>query len=459
MYKTTEELLKAARRSVLYEYVWSPDEILVRTFLEELQYREKRGVKKRSVNHYQDYLYYIATDGRLARVPNTMKNPLGTKLIKEKTLMYDSYGLLRAEEVINKGQFVRVRPLLEELDRRGDWSTSVKERIADFLDGGSECTMTIDKNFYDAYEPEYDEDFCLEGDLVTSTSCMSEQGGAAESFYGNIEGCSVCRFENADGEQVGRCIVYEHEGIRHFIRIYAKKQYARCALRLLRREMKEGDLFGRNESIPNLRLKTNFDSETRVMYLDGEYYALDIDSMSIVNTRSHHYDLRLHSTENEYLWDYLDDEGYVSCPECGKWFCRDNGVYAGEDYYCCDDCAENAGCERCAECGEWINDDNGWEYEGEWFCSKSCLRERGLAVCRYCHTVEKEEDMIMVNGYHYCDEKCARNDGNYKCEGCGDWKYTLHKDSTTGEMICDTCGYNRGLVMGFIKKDEEVKND
>lgn len=459
MYNTTDELLKVARRSIFYNLVWATDEVLVRCLFDELQCREKRSVKKRSTNHYQDWLYYIATDGRLARVPNTMKNPLGTRLIKEKTLMYDNYGLLRAEEVIDKGQFVRVRPLLDELDPAGRWNEEVKDRIASFLDGGKECKMVIDREFGLAYEPEYDEDFCLEGDLVTSQSCMSGQGDAAESFYGNIDGCYVVRFENDDGEQVGRCIMYEYEGQRHFIRIYAYKDYARCALRLLRKEMKEGDLFGRCERIPNMKLKAHFDCDTSIMYLDGEYYALNVETMTIVNTRDYPYTLRLTSTGNENLWDYLDEEGFVSCPECGDWFRRDDGIYAGEDYYCCEDCAESAGCVRCAECGEFVSNDDCYEYEGETFCSKSCLSRRGLRVCRRCWKVIPEDEAQYINGNCYCCEECAVKDGNYKCEACGEWRYTLRRDITTGQMICEMCANERGLELGYVAKQEEVKND
>ena len=104
-----DELRKLSRTSILTGKTgWSREEIPVRCFMEELEYRQKRGVKKRSVNHYQDWLYYIAYNGRLARVPNTAKNPLGKKLIKSNTMYYDDYGLLRADDIIPQGTIVNI---------------------------------------------------------------------------------------------------------------------------------------------------------------------------------------------------------------------------------------------------------------------------------------------------------------------------------------------------------------
>ena len=132
MLNTTEELLKLARLQILSGNISVKSETLVRCFFDELKWRQKRNVKRKSTNHYQDWLYYIAYDGRLARVINTAKNPQGTRLLREKTLFKDGYGLLRAKKEIPQGQFVKTRPLLAELDPNNRWDEDLKEDIATY---------------------------------------------------------------------------------------------------------------------------------------------------------------------------------------------------------------------------------------------------------------------------------------------------------------------------------------
>lgn len=463
MLNTTEELLKLARLQILSGNISVKPETLVRCFFDELKWRQKRNVKRKSTNHYQDWLYYIAYDGRLARVINTAKNPQGTRLLREKTIYKDGYGLLRAEKEIPQGQFVKTRPLLAELDPNNRWDEDLKEDIATYLDGGKQCYMTIDHDFESAYMPDYDEDFCLEGDLVSCYSCMSGQGDYAQEFYGGIDGCSVVRFENDDGEQVGRCIMYEYNGIRHFIRIYAYRDYARCALRLLRAEMKEGDLFGRDEAIPDMRLHTNWSSDTHTMYLDGGEYAVNINDNTVVNRRDRHWDLDFKDTGNDELSEYYDDCGYDCCCYCGEWFRKDDGVWANDCVYCCEDCAESDGNHRCEHCGEWQDGRHeGYEIDGCWYCSLECAEEEGWRRCNECgEWIGDNEDYLEIDGEIYCNEHCAEKYGYVKCSKCGEYVMNPHTN-TRGEPLCVDCAMEYGYELRYYKPrktNKEVKND
>lgn len=463
MLNTTEELLKLARLQILSGNVSVKSETLVRCFFDELKWRQKRNVKRKSTNHYQDWLYYIAYDGRLARVINTAKNPQGTRLLREKTIYKDGYGLLRAEKEIPQGQFVKTRPLLAELDPNNRWDEDLKEDIATYLDGGKQCYMVIDHDFESAYEPDYDEDFCLEGDLVSCYSCMSGQGEYAQEFYGGIDGCSVVRFENDEGEQVGRCIMYEYNGIRHFIRIYAYRDYARCALRLLRAEMKEGDLFGRDEAIPDMRLHTNWSNDTHIMYLDGGEYAVNINDGTVVNRRDRHWDLDFKDTSNDELSEYYDDCGYDCCCYCGEWFRKDDGVWANDCVYCCEDCAESDGNHRCEHCGEWQDGRHeGYEIDGCWYCSIECAEEDGWRRCNECgEWIGDNEDYLEIDGEIYCNEDCAEKYGYVKCSKCGEYVLNPHTN-TRGEPLCVDCAMEYGYELRYYKPrktNKEVKND
>lgn len=465
MLNTTEELLKLARLQILSGNVSVKSETLVRCFFDELKWRQKRNVKRKSTNHYQDWLYYIAYDGRLARVPNTAKNPQGMRLLREKTIFKDGYGLLRAEKEIPQGQFVKIRPLLTELDPNNRWDEDLKDDIATYLDGGKQCSMVIDHDFETAYMPDYDEDFCLEGDLVSSYSCMSGQGEYAQEFYGAIEGCSVVRFENDEGEQVGRCIMYEYNGVRHFIRIYAYREYARCALRLLRAEMKEGDLFGRDESIPNMCLHTNWRNDTHTMYLDGSYYGVNINTNSVVNIRDLNWDLKFKETGNDELAEYYHDNHYEQCCYCGEWFNENDGVWTNDCLYCCDDCAESDGNRRCEHCGEWESGrDRGYEIDGCWYCCENCAEEEGWRRCNECGEWHGEnEEMLEIDGDYYCNEHCAEKYGYVKCSKCGEYikSWMSHKTST-GKWLCQSCAGDNGYELRYYKPrktNKEVKND
>ena len=439
-----------------------PDECLVRAFMRELEYREKRKCKKGDSQGYNGWLYYISKNNRLARVPNNARKRIGDKLIKKKLLFLDEYGLLRAKDEISvktvgyDGIYVKHRSLIDELSR-GNWSDRVIERISEYLDGTLDCTMVIDKAFDVAYEPEYDDDFCLEGDLVTGQSCMSEYPSEAQEFYGGIDDCYVCRFENGKGDQVGRCIMYKYGDIRHFIRIYAKRDYARCALRLLRQEMNEQDLFGRSEYIPDLRLRTNWDTDTPCMYLDGNSYGIAWDDGFYITTNGIS-DLK--HTGCDSLKDVLEEDDCWSCDHCGSWYGdRDNHICVDGYCYCCEDCAESEGYRQCDHCGEWKLEEDMYSTDGNYYCCEDCAESEGYVFCNCCHELIKGDDYIQIDYHKFCSEDCAHVNGYDKCEYCGQWhrSWELKPNFTDdNKKMCSSCATEKHLVEGYgVKKGQE----
>lgn len=453
-------------KGMLYgDCLWMRDETAVSIFLDEFNYRQKRFAKKRGTNHYTDWLYYVCYDGRLARVMNTCRKPLGLRLLKEKKIYKDSYGILRSDEEIPQGQIVKHRPLLDEFSK-GKWNKEIVERIANYLDGGARCTMVIDTNFYDAYAPDYHYDYSLEGDLVSGTSCMSGREEYADDFYGAIKGCKVARFLNEDGENVGRCIVYEYNGIRHFIRIYCQPDYGSCALRLLRKEMKEGDLLGRSKVIEGLCLEANWDYDTASMYLDGNHYGLHVEPngrMYVVDDNTERVHSGLNLWHKESIKECLGEDGWYVCPECGELH-NESCFYVDGDYYCDECCLEKAGFAICHQCGE-INrcEDMYWAPDERGYCSVGCLNRNDWHVCQECGEIVGEDDSIYVSdkGW-YCSDDCARQDGCEKCVRCNEWmtKEKLY-ECPDGELRCAYCGEKEGFVLKFVKADDntEANND
>lgn len=461
---TPLDLERALRKEMLRSDLYMSREEAARCFMEELKYRQKRFAKKKSTQHYDDWFYYITNMGRLARIRTTGKKPIGLKYLKNKTIYEDDYGLYRSDVVIPEGQIVKHRPMIEEIGY--GWSQYAIELLNTYFDGGKACTMTIDRDFYAAYEPEYDWDFCLEGDLVTGKSCMSGNCDSAQDFYGGIDGCKVARFENEDGEQVGRCLVYEANGIRHFIRIYVQPDYGRCALNLVKQEMKEGDLFGRSQYIEGMKLKTNWDEDTETLYLDGSHYGTryDCDEGCWVVVSDGSYWSSLSSTELETIRDMVEENGYYRCEYCGEWACDLIEVYNNYEtrHYCCEDCANSDGFYRCKRCGSWERDENGYFYDDQFYCCEDCMRRDGYAICAECGEiiVIDDDDTIYLDGKYFCSEDCVRSNGYERCVDCGQWNRTRDLyECKDGNLRCRRCGEQRGLTLKFDGEIKEQNND
>lgn len=349
-----------------------------KAFFTELDYREK---KKTDRYDWQKIFFYQTKEGRLAYV-NRKHVP---KLIKEGKIV-DRV----ATDIIPYGMVTKHRRVIEHFICPGKRSLlpSVRQELEFMFDVQLPCKMIIDKKFDIAYEPEYEGCFVTDGDAATDNSCMSCRGDEAQQFYGNIDGCYVARFETEDGEQVGRCIVYEYKGQRHFIRVYAKPLYQRTALNLIKEEMKENDLFGRDKKIEGLSLKADWDDDTPNMYLDGSNYGVSHTSDGWFVTTAYDYDCK--STRSGTLADEFEEYDAI-CEHCGRRvYDTDDGYWIDDYYYCCSSCAEADGYRECENCGDWIHED---------------------------------EAIITSDDKIFCCERCAERHSYYKCYECGRWHY------------------------------------
>lgn len=379
---------------------------LKRAFLTELDYREKR-------NHgrfdYQRMFFYIASDGRLAYVSRKNK----AKLYREKLIDPETR---KAHSVINKygASIISHRRVIEDLYFR---NTNICERSIDALktafDLSLPCTMTIDTDFYTAYEPIYHDNYSTDGDAATAESCMSERGNDAQAFYGGIEGCKIARFENDDGEQVGRCIVYEYEGKRHFVRVYGLPKYHHTMLNLIKEEMKDCDVFGRGVAL-QLSLKTNWDETTPAMYLDGDEYGITFDKHEqkwyVV---SYDYEHNCKTTSGDYIEKVYGNR--VRCKHCDEYVDYEDAIVRGDDcYYCCTSCAEADGWRICEYCGEHIDTeyDDYVQYDGAYYCDDECAHNDGLTRCSCCNLLYEKEDVYSTSdGEVQMCESCASDNG------------------------------------------------
>lgn len=369
---------------------------IMKAFFTELDYREK---KKTDRYDWQKLFFYQTKEGRLAYV-NRKHVP---KLIKEGKIV-DRV----ATDTIPYGIVTKHRRVIEHFTCRRKYNLihSIKQELEFMFDVQLPCKMIIDKKFDVAYEPEYEGCFVTDGDAATDNSCMSCRGDDAQQFYGNIEGCYVARFETEDGEQVGRCIVYEYKGQRHFIRVYAKPLYQRTALNLIKEEMKENDLFGRDKKIEGLLLKADWDDDTPNMYLDGRDYGVSRTNDGWFVTTDYDYDCK--STNDNPISDEFEDY-YAICERCERRiYDEDDCLWINYYCYCCSSCAEADGYRECERCGEWVHEDD--------------------AIITY-------DDKI------FCCEHCAEKNSYYKCDKCGCWH---HEDdfysSEDGEIsMCDVC--------------------
>lgn len=456
----THGLARAVRKEIFsgdtVHYI--KPEILAKLLLDELSERSTLFVndkKKRPA----DYLWYITYEGRLGMVKKGDRACNAEKMLRQKKIVKDKdWGFYKATEVLNGCgcQEVAHRPYITALSKER-WAEWVVDSLSEYLDGGKLLNYVIDTDFYSAYEPSYRESVYID-DLVTSSSCMSCRPDAAQAFYGAIEGCKVMRFLDADGDDVGRCIVYEYNGIRHFIRIYCKPEYQRDCLLTLRSQMREGDLFGRDEMIGDIDLGTSFDMDTPNMYLDGDHYGLDVvDGKIHIRTD---YVFKGDSTSSGLLCD--QDEELHCCHECGDWFQEDSDTYEHDGYYYCSDtCAEHNGMMSCSCCGEcfWDDDDYVETEDGELFCCGSCARESGYVRTEDCEWIREEDAFTPNDGCDwYKDEKEAKACGWVKCAECGNWTQMTH-DCVDGKPRCPGCLNNGGWVLKYVKESNDDEKD
>ena len=393
-----------------------------RAFLITLEHRQRTSL---SCTDFQRYYFYIAKNGRLAYVARQKAQTL----IKRGKIVN-----FKATEEIKGGVYVKHRRIIEDLNRSGrQLYPPVQKALEYYFDEQLPCKMIIDTDFRKAYEPTYKGCMSTDGDLANEESCMSGRGKEAQKFYGEIHGCKVVRFETEDGKQVGRCIVYEYNGIRHFIRIYGRGSYHRTMLNFIKDNMKENDLFGRSESIKGLRLKTDWDNDTPNMYLDGNFYGITKTEDGWFVTTDYDYDGKNTSDETlEYV--YEEDEHYT-CEHCGRRVDIGDAFWCDEYAYCCRDCAAEDGWTWCERCGKAVWEDGGISTE---------------------------------DGNAYCCESCANRDDYYKCPECSRFVYkdNLYSSEDGDISMCIDCIESSKIYkldeddyIVEIKEDEEDNDE
>ena len=464
--KSFKKQYSRERRRVFRDYV-NPEDKLFKI----LEYRQKsHGYKKQN---YCENFYYITTGNELAVIKSRGHDSgkaLGEMLIKRGII--DKWHQANKELNGNKDTFGVKGVIIKHNRVLEDVKKSLNESDVKFLsvyfDKEENCTMTIDKNFKSAYEPEYRNSAVYQGDLCSSQSCMSKRGEGAQQFYGNIPCCNVVRFER-DGEQVGRCIMYNFNGKRHFIRIYGKPEYLPKMYKLLKAELKPEDLFGREKTIDELRDETTIPDDAQNMYLDGcnygfAYWVDDEDKTHYVmcsrdeacKMQAEDVNIKWHgmkSTSPETVEQVLnprniEPEYEYTCDNCGAGIHEedDDMVWCGDSAYCCCDCAHEAGWESCERCGEWGWGDDGVFTEDGWYCCETCANRDGYFKCERCGKWEYEDYLYDVSGEGNICEECRDeliNSGTIvECDYCGDWiqkddAYKVIKKETREEVWLD----------------------
>lgn len=458
-----------------------------------LTYRQKsHGYKKQN---YCDNYYYVTVSGELGCIKSKGHNSgkvLGELLERRKIINKRTH---EANKEINggpetygiKGVIIKHNRVLDDL--KNSFPPNEIDYLSKLFDASETCDMIIDKQFDKAYEPNYHEGAVYAGDLCSSSSCMSRRPDGAKSFYGNIPCCNVVRFEKA-GEQVGRCIMYEYNGQRHFIRIYGKPEYLSKMYRLLNAELKTNDLFGRSKCIENLKQETTITDDSTNMYLDGSDYGLvrqevgtedEIVGKYTMCTRFNKNDIEgefsymkstsdgpvyknfrcrkgngdyvcehcgadIYEDDDDAVWvddtvycsfDCAHEDGWYTCDRCDEWGNENgDGFWIDNNFYCCSECAERAGWRYCEECGEWRDEDT-FEYVEDW----------GESYCGDCI-----DNLISIGKLRRCDE-CSEL---YEPE-----HLTEYIDKSNGEHVwlCDHCFNSEYYDKIETNEDKDVSEE
>ena len=415
-----------------------------------VEIRHRKKSKKYTVSRDEDKdEFYVSAKGRLAKLPLYKLK----KYIKKGMIVKD-HEEIRAKDEIPDGQYVKVGSYLQKYFPKVP--KEIRERFQKAFEEIRPCHMVIDTDFEKAYNPIYNNHQDTDGDKASNYSCMSGEGSCAQKFYGGIHGCKVVRWETDKGDQVGRCIMYEYEGKRHFVRIYGIYDYHRTMINMLYNEMHPGDLFGREEQISGMVLDTDWVDETLTMYLDGPYgVRQSYDNEKHCNkyeVRASGWDFDCKSTSHGEV-GYEGEEWYT-CDNCGERVQSDDAYFIHDNVYCCCDCAQDAGWRCCEWCGEWEWEEDGeWVDDGDtWYCCSEHARRNGCEKCENCGEWHTKSDMIEIGDNYYCNEDCAEEDCWHRCKYCDDW---VHEDDA--EIVNDEayCCVECAEKDGWERKDGE----
>ena len=367
-------------------------ERLKRNFLRYIQYTQidkRKQPKRYTVSRDLDKeVFYETEDGRLARI----KGYLYKKYMKKGKV--DIY--MKAYDTLKEGIYAKPMKVINQALPKA--REEVKLLLASLFEGIKECEMIIDRDFKKAYRPTYNLHQDTDGDKASNYSCMSGNGEAAENFYGMIPGCYVVRWQTKDGEQVGRCIMYEWEGKRHFIRIYGRYEYHRTMINMLEAQMKEGDLFGRDKKLEGIKLPTNMDEDTEMMYLDGNRYGLKYEEETWYLVADK-YDTDCKTTSGDTLETVMYDTS--ECEKCGRRRSNDDGIWINDCFYCCSDCARDDGYIECERCGRWEHEEDAIYVDNNWYCDSECAERAGYGYDSFNDEWTDDNDLGYTEDKEY----------------------------------------------------------
>ena len=367
-------------------------------YIENTDLVKRKQSKKYSVSRDMDKdTYYVTSEGKLAKI----RTWLYLKHRKKCNITTDK----RAVKEIAEGIIVKPMKLINKIMPKAN--ENMKLMIASLFEGLKECTMIIDENFKKAYDPCYQSHQDTDGDKASNYSCMSYEGTRAQEFYGKINGCHVVRWETKDGEQIGRCIMYEWEGKRHFIRIYGLYPYHRTMINMLEAQMKEGDLFGRNVKLDGIKLPTTMDDETALMYLDGNRYGLREENGTWYMVADK-YDIDSKTTGGETIEEMLEDT--CNCEHCGRRYSTDDGYWVFDNFYCCTECAHEDGYYECERCGEWVHEDDAIVINGNYYCCETCAHNAGYEYDNYNEEWTDQDELGETDDGRYYTTKYGASD-------------------------------------------------
>lgn len=365
---------------------------LKQRFLNYIRYtqidKRKQSKKYTASRDLDKDVYYETIEGRIARI----KGYLYKKYLKK--CLIDTN--LKAYAVLPEGVFVKPMKLINKTIPKA--SEAMKLTIAGLFEGVKDCHMVVDTNFKIAYDPIYNNHQDTDGDKASNYSCMSGEGTRAQKFYGKIDGCKVVRWELDDGTQVGRCIMYEWEGRKHYIRIYGNYDYHRTMINMLEAQMQPDDLFGREKKIADIKLPTKMDYDTPTMYLDGNYYGLkEIKGKWYMVADK--YDCDCKTTSGDTI-EYLLEET-CQCDHCGNRVASDEGYWINDCFYCCSDCAHAAGYHYCERCDEWVHEDDAIWAGDNCYCSEYCAKAAGYEYDDYNKEWVDSDDLGVTDDGRY----------------------------------------------------------
>lgn len=136
------------------------------------------------------------------------------------------------------------------------------------------------------------------------------------------------------------------------------------------------------------------------------------------------------------------------CPECGDHVREDDGVWAGDNHYCCADCAERAGYHWCEDAYEWIYEDDCYEdsYTGDFFYHTEDMVETEDGNYYSCYeNAESDGYRETDDGYWYPEDEvyCDKYTGQYfhasssdeVFEFNGNYYRTLENAKANGEEV------------------------